>query len=327
MMQETSQVADAFETLCGRFKDAVAPFVAPGQPYALMDFPNHSNVGDSAIWIGELAFFDAHVGRPASFVNTCYDDPGAVAAHLPEGPIFIHGGGNFGDIWPQHQKFRLRALEALRGRPLVQLPQSIYFNDTAARDETARAIAAHGAFTLMVRDQPSFELAKAHFDCEVRLAPDAAVNIRHLSSPPPRAEVISFLRGDRESAWAEAADFLKTKGDVTDWPAPDVWTLPDRIGQKLFKVWPGAAMRHREAMSRRQAQARLMAGTSHLSQGRIIVSDRLHVHLIAALMRRDHIVLDNVYGKIGRHIDAWGDFGLATRVTDLAGLKAALEAG
>ena len=27
--------------------------VGPNQAYALVDFPNHANVGDSAIWLGE----------------------------------------------------------------------------------------------------------------------------------------------------------------------------------------------------------------------------------------------------------------------------------
>ena len=42
------------------FRNAVGPHVQSGQPYALLDFPNHSNIGDSAIYAGELAFFDAH---------------------------------------------------------------------------------------------------------------------------------------------------------------------------------------------------------------------------------------------------------------------------
>ncbi|WP_299784474.1 polysaccharide pyruvyl transferase family protein [uncultured Roseobacter sp.] len=325
MTPDTLDAAGSFNRLSDVYRDAVSPFIEPDQPFALMDFPNHSNVGDSAIWVGEMAFFDAYVRRPASFVNTYAEDPAEVAEYVPEGPVFIHGGGNFGDIWPQHQTFRLRAMEVLKGRPLVQLPQSVHFDNEKGRDETARAIAAHGQVTLLVRDQPSLEFAQAHFDCAVQMAPDAAVNIHHLPANDPVTDVISFMRGDRESVWGDAITYLESLGEITDWPAPDVWTLPDRIRQKLYAPFARPAMAHREAMYRRQAQMRVQAGVAHMAPARQIVSDRLHVHLIAALMRRPHVVLDNVYGKIGRHIEAWGDFGLARRVADVDTLRAVMS--
>ncbi|RZM06107.1 MAG: exopolysaccharide biosynthesis protein, partial [Sphingomonas sp.] len=37
--------------------------VAPGSRYALVDFPDHANVGDSAIWLGELAMLRQVTGR------------------------------------------------------------------------------------------------------------------------------------------------------------------------------------------------------------------------------------------------------------------------
>lgn len=314
-----------FARLSGIYKECVGAFVAPRQSFALMDFPSHSNIGDSAIWVGELAFFDDHVGVPPCFVNTCLDDPAEVAAFLPDGPIFLHGGGNFGDIWKNHEDFRLRALEVLKGRPLVQLPQSIHFDDPANRDRIARAISDHGQFSLLVRDQNSFDLAQKYFDCEVMMCPDAAVNLRHLPSENPTKPILSFLREDKESVWKEAHAFLKTLGDVQDWPNTEVWTLPDRLKLKLFAPFPKVAMAHREDMYRRHAQARVQAGIDCLQPGKFIVTDRLHVHLISSLMRRPHVVLDNKYGKIARHIAAWSDFGLARPVSSFEDLQTFLN--
>ena len=45
--------------------------------------------------------------------------------------IFIHGGGNFGDLWPEHQQFREMILQRYPDRPVIQLPQSIHFQDKA----------------------------------------------------------------------------------------------------------------------------------------------------------------------------------------------------
>src|SRR5512141_721889 len=80
---------------------------------ALLDFPSHSNVGDSAIWLGERALLRS-IGAP---VRYCADlesfDPEACRAAHPEGgAILLHGGGNLGDVWPRHQEFRERVIRS-----------------------------------------------------------------------------------------------------------------------------------------------------------------------------------------------------------------------
>ena len=40
------------DDLCRIARRALEPFTLD-EPYALVDFPNHANVGDSAIWLGE----------------------------------------------------------------------------------------------------------------------------------------------------------------------------------------------------------------------------------------------------------------------------------
>ncbi|CUH07538.1 Putative pyruvyl transferase EpsO [Jannaschia seosinensis] len=322
-MNATTEADREFTRLGALFAEAVKPYIEPGQDFALLDFPDHDNIGDSAIWIGQLAFFDRHVGRRPRVVCTDKEDPAATRDYLPEGPVFLQGGGNFGDLWPHHHRFRLRALERLRGRPIVQLPQSLHFRSDAARDETARAIARHGAFTLLVRDRFSYDFAREHFDCDVKMAPDAAVNIHHIGSRPPTKPIKSLLRKDKESVWKGAHDVVAEYGEVIDWPR----NLSDRIARKLLSLGPLTrltSMRHRQAMFRLHAQTRLDTGVAALEEGACIVSDRLHAHLIASLMRRPQILLDNSYGKIGRHIDAWSDFGLARRVSDMDALRAAL---
>jgi pyruvyl transferase EpsO len=42
-----------------------------------------------------------------------------------------------------------------------------------------------------------------------------------------------------------------------------------------------------------------------LSAGRVVVTDRLHAHLLSLLLAIPHAVLDNTYGKLGRFLDAW----------------------
>nr|WP_096788020.1 polysaccharide pyruvyl transferase family protein [Rhodobacter sp. CZR27] len=198
----------------------VLPALA-AEPFALLDFPDHANVGDSAIWLGELAWLTRNAGRAPAL--TCrFDDPADRLDRLPPGPILLHGGGNFGDVWPQHQLFREAVLARFPGRPVVQMPQSIHYGDATALARTARVIERHGAFTLLVRDRPSMELARRHFPCEARLCPDMAFALGELPRPAaPDLDVLLLLRTDREAVGGPAPADLPADWPVEDWLTDD----------------------------------------------------------------------------------------------------------
>lgn len=325
-MPDPSTSADqAIRRQMEMFRDAVGAHLKPGQPYALLDVPDHGNIGDSAIYAGELEFLDAHAKRRADCVCLYSASVPWLERQLPsDGPIFLHGGGNFGDIWMRHQNFRHEILRNFRGRKIVQLPQSIHYRDPAGIAETARLIAAHGNFTLLVRDQPSYNLARQHFDCEVSLCPDAAMMLWKIDTGiVPQADVLVTLRDDAEAVQDETHDWLRSHYPSEDWVDVEVWTLPIRVVWKLVRSLPDnrLGMAWREAMYRHQSRKRVMAGARQLAQGRLIVTDRLHMHIISSLIRRPHVVLDNSYGKIGRYIEAFGQDDLTTRVTSLDDLQ------
>src|SRR3546814_1143240 len=107
-------------------------------------------------------------------------------------------GGNFGTTWPKHEALRLKLLRAFPGRSIVQLPQSLYYDDDLRIREMAEAIREHGAFTLLLRDAPSSAFAQRHFDCDVRLCPDAALYLGRFQRAAPKAAIFALLRTDHE---------------------------------------------------------------------------------------------------------------------------------
>ena len=48
-------IASAVRALRAQLLDTLRPVLAPLEAYALIDFPNYPNVGDSAIYLGQLA--------------------------------------------------------------------------------------------------------------------------------------------------------------------------------------------------------------------------------------------------------------------------------
>jgi pyruvyl transferase EpsO len=257
-------------------------------PFALVDFPDHANVGDSAIWLGTTAFFREHRGAEPAYVATARAfSERALRAAVPEGPIFIHGGGNFGDLWPHHHEFREHLLERFADREIIQLPQSIHFEDPGRAARIARAIARHGRFRLFVRDRPSYDLAVARFDCEVVLCPDLALFIGALDREPPEADVFYLLRTDKERAVPEGIGRRDCTRPVADWLAESRLSMEAAhllgVVQQLRRGrWGRLAMRG--AWYEAAAKARVLRGCRLLSSGRVVITDRLHAHILCLLL-------------------------------------------
>lgn len=311
--------------LSGIARQALAPFTTD-EPYALVDFPNHSNVGDSAIWAGEMAYLRQHAPRMPSYVCSLGDfSMEELSSRCPDGPIFIHGGGNFGDVWPHHQAFRNRLMELSPGRRIIQLPQSIHFSSPEKLAETARVIEAHGQFTLFVRDKESLEVARKHFPCETFLCPDMAFFIGPIERPcAPEVDVLCLLRTDVER--------VELDQDVRSGPDIRVvdWLEEPKLGVSMAKALGalgGAASGGPAALRlgkfNAAAEARVQRGARLLASGQTVVTDRLHAHIISLLLGIPHAVLDNSYGKVSRFMSCWTSASSVTHRCD--SITAALD--
>ena len=301
-----TSAASLIQTLRSELEHCLDPMIPAGQ-VALLDFPNHANVGDSAIWLGEIAYLRA---RKCDISYHCevrdYSET-ALRSALPEGVILLHGGGNFGDIWPAHQRFREHILERFRDHKIVQFPQSIHFSDPSEIDKTARLIAAHGRFTLLVRDHASLEFARRHFDCETRLSPDMAFYMPPLRrAGAPVQPFVALMRTDKEKRAFDGVD-AETAARFEDWLEEDGRSVTfSRRRAALGQILRGhMGSKRRFAGYHAMAMHRLKRGVHQLSRGRRVVTDRLHGHILCTLLDIPHAILDNSYGKLTGFHGAW----------------------
>jgi pyruvyl transferase EpsO len=299
--------------------DCLKDHISADEPMAILDFPDIRNCGDSAIWLGEMAYLKDRYGKRPAYVSRI-DDFSAEELEqvMPTGPIFIHGGGNFGDLWVAHQDFRERVLERFPTRPIIQFPQSIHYKSPERIEESARAIGRHKNFVLLVRDEESKHFAEKHFDCQVRLCPDMAFAIGALEPAAAEFPVLAMLRADLEKA-----------GDLDVSAYPDVpvedWTTESAQSVRVSKAFGAAsafvALKPAEMRLRKldaAAHNRFRRGIRQISRGQAIVTDRLHVHICSLLLGRPHAVLDNSYGKVRRFMNAFsGGTGLSYKAQSL----------
>lgn len=301
------------QSLRARSLEVLAPLIDPKRPIALVDFPNHSNVGDSAIWSGELALLRAiGVEQPAyvCFGETYYR-PRMARAIGRDGIILLHGGGNFGDLWPWHQKLRELVIQDFPDHEIIQLPQTMYFEDPVKLERTRAVLDAHPRLTLVVRAQDGLEFARREFRARSLLAPDSAF---HINLPPldvePDVDILWLSRTDRETAGREvvrAPDILRL-----DWldDDPSLALALDRSLRTMMYVLPRPA---RGTLSgvwsppfcESLAWGRVVRGLRLLRRGRVVITDRLHGHILCELLGIPHVILANKYHKIRRFWDTW----------------------
>src|SRR5262245_35006619 len=139
-----------------RIADVLGPLVPASEPVALLDSPLTPNVGDSMIWLGTLAYLERRGLWPTYTCTNRTFSPDTLARRIGRGTILLSGGGNFGDLYPDHQEFREEIVTRFPNHRVVQLPQSIHFESPEALAATGRVLDRHRDFTLLVRDQSSF---------------------------------------------------------------------------------------------------------------------------------------------------------------------------
>ncbi|GAA0533934.1 polysaccharide pyruvyl transferase family protein [Pigmentiphaga daeguensis] len=308
--------------LQAQIHDCLKDYIQPDRHLACLDFPDIKNCGDSAIWLGQMAYLrNWHKVQP-NYISRMKDfSKSAMLKRIGDGQIFLHGGGNFGDIWLGHQKFREMVLNKLPGRQIVQFPQSIHFQSKTHLESARRAIGRHGNFVLLVRDEKSLHFAQQQFDCVVKLCPDMAFCIGDIPTDKPSLPILAMLRQDKEKA-SNVAINLPSGIPCEDWMTENKMDVRRaKFSGIKSAIRDRAFSEIRLRMLNAAANNRFQRGIKQISRAQAIVTDRLHVHICSLLIGRPHAALDNNYGKIYGFMDTFSG------KTPLSHKAASLEEG
>jgi exopolysaccharide biosynthesis predicted pyruvyltransferase EpsI len=287
-----------------------------GARCALIDYPDHSNVGDSAIWCGELAYLRS---RRAEIVYQCSIDTyrrEVLAKRIGAGMVLIHGGGNFGTLYPQHQGLREQVILDFPDNTVIQLPQTVHFADGVSLERASTVIRRHGGVVLLLRDARSLTFANDVFASTNELCPDMAFCLGGLAKTrTPDKRILVLGRTDHEAnpqglINAERAPTAPRDVLSVDWlsePRSRMRTLSRKVTRLLdSKNVPydafGAAL---SSSWRRAAEQRVLRGVDLLCRGQVVITDRLHAHILCVLLAQPHVVMDNTYGKVRSFYEQW----------------------
>ncbi len=279
------------------------------RPVALFGWPNYQNAGDHFIWLGEKVLFKNRLG-----CNVLYEcsphtlDMRMVAGLPPETVLVMQGGGNLGDLYVEDQLFREMIIAAFPNRRAIVMPQTVYFESRELLEQSARLMMLHPDLHVMARDLDSLITLRSqmglsncylHIDSAFALQDIVTALLATMTAEPER-DVVYLLRRDSEAAGTVV---LAEGATRYDWGPVNTWgclplTLPE---SKSIDLARDSFNGQFDAYSWRK----LCAAVRLFSKGRRIVTDRLHGHILAIMMGKEHDFYDNSYGKNSGFYRTW----------------------
>ena len=288
--------------------DRLLEWVPVERPVVYLDYPVHLNFGDILIMRGTERFFAQH-GHRVIARHGYMNFTARAREQVPrDAVVVLHGGGNFGDLYPVHQRFREEIVQSFPHNRIVVLAQSVHFSSPEELDRSAVIFERHRDLVLCVRDPRSMGLVKGRFAENVCLVPDMA---HQLWTPVAAADddrpTLVCLRTDKE---ALAPQHLQAVGSATtfDWL--------DFIPRWSCRVFGRILWLHRmegnsgNNLGAQRAWYRYCALLhAHMESvfGNFgdVVTSRLHGMIFAALLGKRVRYIDNTYGKLGVYAETW----------------------
>ncbi len=309
----TLSLAD-IEKLRNILSDRIKPLI-PGD-YALLDLPYHENLGDTMIWEGERCFLSTLPGKCvyASGKDT-FNPKGKIKADTT---ILLHGGGNWGDLWPEHHEFRKQVIITHPHHRIVVMPQSVCYTSPEALKADVKFFSDYPDVIICVRDKESFRILSEALPNPIILVPDTAFFIdcaRRDEERKPTGRTLYARRLDKEVNPHADVSGIPADAEVHDWPSIEFPSdeLPRKLRRRLrwcrrLKRFTGID-RSKTVTDRfwaNVARPRYVADAfAFVKDYDVVWSTRLHIAIAALLLGREVHVVDNSYRKTLNFLETW----------------------
>lgn len=256
--------------------------------------PEHGNLGDQAIVYAERQLL-AHCMPNDNVVeipNSVYLKYRQQIQQFvrPQDLIVIDGGGNMGTLWTNEDDKIADIIFRFRENKIIIFPQTCYYGDNSEmRLERNRDIYANAPrLTLTFRDKASFDFARANFpDNRCEYLPDIVISVKDAPRKKVRKGVLLCFRRDHEkvieeNTVEEIKSYLRNSGIS--------YAETDTV--------------IRRGVSARSRNMALHSKWLHFGSAGLVVTDRLHGMIFAAITGTPCIAMDNISRKVSG-VYAW----------------------
>ena len=276
-------------------KDSIS---SKGEKCFMVGVPTHGNLGDQAITLGQYKFIkEAQYNKKVIEIPSLY-----IRRHtklfkfiIGKSDIIFNGGGYLGTLWPVEEKMVRDVIKAFPNNKLIVFPQTLYFSDDAEGEKQKKLSKEiynnHKSLYLFMRETKSYELAKDEMKLKnVFLAPDIVLALDPFEAAiNERKGVVFCLRSDKEKVLTDEQE-KEIADNVNKYYKDEKITYTDTVISK--DVW------------KNEREVEVYKKIEEFSKAKLVVTDRLHGMVFAALAGTPCIVMGNCNYKV-RGIYNW----------------------
>lgn len=257
--------------------------------YILFCTPIHGNIGDQAIAIAEYKFLeDIGIKNIFEITSPKTDTSCQALKNLIDDKaiIMIHGGGFLGNQWSIEQERLEKVIKTFPNNKIVIFPQTIYFTNNEdgkeAQNRAQNIFSKHKNLVICAREKKSYSMMKEIFaNAKIILIPDIVLYLKKFEKEFKRDGILLCLRKDPE-AKLNSQDREKIYDIVCKYNSKVYWT--DTVINEVI-----------ETNKRKEA---LYNKLQEFAKSKLVVTDRLHGMIFAAITKTPCIVLGNYNHKV-----------------------------
>ena len=277
----------------------------------LVGFPDHPNVGDSAIWLSTIAIFENLDIK----ILGCIRENAFIGKRLlrklgnDENLVFVYkGGGDLGGRYPHVESLIAQLLKSFPNSMHVIFPQSVELTDKSRLGEFLILTRERDNLFIFARDRTSHDHLKDN-GFNVFLTRDIVHQMKLTSSANDVQGVALLMRNDPEKL-VEIEYYSDEYWRMFDWPTE---TYKNKIRCKFVRAsqkFKGLRSSFLSSLisleaTRKLASERLSRGIDRINTSNVVISDRLHGVLIAHLIGKKVYAIDNLNGKVHNYVESW----------------------
>lgn len=264
----------------------------------LIDTPEHGNLGDQAIALAEYCFLQEECGitKVYEFSKNEYC---AIQKKInkyikDEDLVCIHGGGFIGTLWQDEEDVFLQILQQFCNNRIIVFPQTVYFQDhdfgRSEKEKFRMAAEMCKDLIIFTRDWNSYRflIQELNMDSEKCFCvPDIVTYLKLKKIPVRKRKILLCLRKDKEKKIDDKAlnfslEWLKEKNY-------EITYTDTVVKREISKTY----------------RAKLVAQKlNEFSMAKLVITDRLHGMLFAAITGTPCIAMDNISKKVSG-VFAW----------------------
>lgn len=284
--------------------------------FVLINTPDYYNLGDHAIAMAERAFLKRNFKNRIIEIGSrlCHSGKEIIHEYINEKDVLlITGGGYMGTLWAGNEEVIRNIVRTFKNNHIIIFPQSVFYGDSDKdREDLEKSkmiYNSHKKLLICSREEISYQLMRKMYPmCGHYLIPDMVLS---LNAPDTAKKVdrIGFcLRSDKEC--------------ILEQPDRDrLYEAAASSGLDIVHITnhssPDSGIAHDNS------EPHVYAKLAEYRSCRLIVTDRLHGMVFAAITSTPCIVLDNSYHKNRGLYYTWlKDFDYITFVEDIKTMDA-----